>query len=154
MSFDVATYSPSDIILTFGGYTIAGWDRITITKTLPSFRQVNGIRGKNTRIRVNNSAATIEIDLVNTSDTNTVFTEIVKQDEMLGGARLVVTVKDLLGSEVFSTEEGYIEAPATRTYEAEAGIRSWKINCLSSGTGIGSGSPLGSLIDNVTRLFS
>lgn len=153
MSFDVKTYSPSDVLLTFGGYVIEGWDRIVITRTLPSFKQVNGIRGKNTRIRLNNTSATIDIDLVSTSNTNAVFTEIVKQDEMYGGARLVITVKDLLGGEVFSTEEGYLEAPATRTYEAEASVRPWKINCLTSGTGVGAGSPLGSLIDKVTSLF-
>lgn len=155
MSFDVKTYSPSDIIITFGGYLVVGWDSIIITRTIPAFKQVNGIRGKNTRVRINNTAATVEINLVASSDTNAVFSEIVKQDELFGGARIVAMIKDPLGSELFSTEEGYLESPATKNYESESGNRTWRLNCLSSRTtDTGNGSPLGSLIDNVTSLFS
>lgn len=129
---EVVTYSPSDVTITFGGYTLQGWDSISIRRQLPSFRQVNGIRGKNSRIRVRNTAAEILIELPQTSEANYVFQKIVELDEQIGTGRIAITVKDALGSEVFSSSDAFIEGPADRQYNDSISGRTWKINCLTS----------------------
>lgn len=153
MAFDVKTYSPSDVIITFGGASVSGWEKITITRTIPSFKMVEGIRGKNTRIKLNNSAATVDIELTQTSDMNSVFSQIVAQDERTGTGRIEITIRDVMGGEIFSSMQGYLEAPATKTYEGEISSRTWKLVCLSSSSEQGSGWSLGSLVDKVTSLF-
>lgn len=148
---NVQTYSPSMVSLTFGGYIAKGWDRIAISRTLPSFRQVNGIRGKNTRTRVQNTAATITISVPHTSELNHIFSEVVRLDEQFGTAKINIMVKDILGTDIFKSEDAYIEKPSDISFDADVSDREWTINCLSSSTGRGEGWGAVSLFESIFR---
>jgi|SRR5690606_30697011 len=129
---EVATYSASEVTITFGGYILQNWDKVNIRRTIPSFRQINGIRGKNSRVRTNNTAAEIQIDLPQTSDANYIFQKIVELDEQSGNARLSITIKDSLGSEVFSSDDSFVTGYADREYGSDISGRRWVISCMSS----------------------
>lgn len=129
---EIKTYSPKMVAITFGGTLVEGWDTVKITRQSQSFKQVNGIRGKNTRVALKNTAATVEITVPQTSDINTIFSQIVAIDEATGAARIDITIKDTLGTEVFKSSEAYLVAPADRSYESSSTGRSWTLNCLSS----------------------
>lgn len=139
--------------MTFGGYRVEGWERISIRHLQPSFRLVEGIRGKNTRVRINNTAAEIEIALTQTSPTNNIFSQIVEADEQYGTGRIELTIKDVLTGESFQSTEAYLERPADKTFDADVTERVWKIVCLSSKSSMGTGGALGSLVDKISSFF-
>ncbi|MCK9530500.1 MAG: hypothetical protein M0R77_08065 [Gammaproteobacteria bacterium] len=153
MSQDVREYSPSEVVMTFGGAIVEGWERLSIRRMHPSFRIVEGIRGKNTRVRIGNSAAEIDITLSQTSPTNLIFSQIVTLDEAYGTGRIEITLKDVLTGEVFQSTEAFLERPADKEFEAESSERVWKMYCLSSDMTMGSGGNWGSLVDRITSLF-
>ena len=149
----VQTYSPEEVILTFGGHVVRGWDTITISRDKPSFRKVHGIRGKNTRVRVGNTAAEITLEVPQTSFINAVFEDIVRIDEQYGTGRIVLLIKDNLGTDIFSSQDAYLERPADLTYDTEISTRQWKIECLSSGTDQGVGWGVASFIGGLADRF-
>ena len=128
----VKVYSPSSIVFTFGGVTVEGWESIQVEKDYPDFKLIPGIRGKNSRVRSKNTAATVTIELTQTSIFNEVFSTILKYDRIQGGMRIQFILRDLLGKEVFTSDEAFIVSDATRSYGAEIGTRLWTISCLSS----------------------
>jgi len=128
----VRSYSPNDVTLTFGGYVLTNWDSIEVKRLQPSFKMVRGIRGKNTRIRTQNTAAEITITVPTTSITNVVLSEIVEQDEILGTGRIIVSIKDVSGMEVFNTPDAFIEGQAVRSYSSDMSTRVWTLQCMTS----------------------
>jgi len=106
--FTVATYSPKDVILNIGGYQVSGWMSIAISRNSRGFTVVKGIRGKNTRVRNQDTSATLIVSLMASSQANDVFSYIHELDMQEGTGRLSLTLKDISGSSVFSTNEGYI----------------------------------------------
>lgn len=145
----VQTYSPEEVVMTFGGYIVRGWDTIAISRDKPSFKTVHGIRGKNTRVRVGNTAAEITVDVPQTSFLNAVFEDIVRLDEEYGTGRIVLLIKDNLGTDIFQSQDAYIERPANLTFDTEISTRSWKINCLSTQGDKGVGWGVVSFIDSL-----
>jgi hypothetical protein len=143
----VVTYSPAAVSCTFGGIILEGWDSISITKDVPDFKTIMGIRGKNTRVASKNSAATIQVELVQSSYINEVFGAILKADRNRGDMRIQILIKDILGSEIFVSDDTYVEGAAEREYSADMGTRRWVLKCLSSresdsGSSVLPGSPL------------
>lgn len=137
--FSVSTYSPSDVALIVGGYTLAGWDRITIVRRTDSFKPIYGIRGKHTRVRMGGkdareSSAFITIVLSQESQTNDVLSDIHRQDIEQGTARIALTLKDSSGSSVFSSDEAYITNFAAAEFSNDFGTREWRIFCQTTET--------------------
>ena len=128
----IRTYAPENVFLTFGGAVVEGWNSMTVTRQVPVFRSVKGIRGKNTRVRDTNSASTIEIICDATSMTNQIFQMIVEADTVSGAGRIELTLTDNSGFEVFYSGEAFITGPAERGYGSEVGDRKWTIECLNS----------------------
>lgn len=145
----VQTYSPSKVVLTFGGYVASGWDTISIKRESPSFKVVRGIRGKNSRVRTNNTAASVTISVPQTSMLNAVLHQVVKKDEEFGTGKLEIMIKDTMGTEIFRSGEGFVEAPADTTYDTEITNREWTIHCLSSNYDNGEGWGVMSLINSI-----
>ena len=143
----VMTYSPSDVIITFGGYVLENWDSVSVKRSSPSFKIVKGIRGKNTRVRTQNTSAELTLTLPITSVANAVLGEIVYKDELYGTGRLSITIKDVQGFEVFYSSEAYVEKPADKEYGPEMSSRAWTIHCLSSGDTMSDNTILSSIFD-------
>lgn len=137
--FSVSTYSPSDVALVIGGYTLAGWDRISIVRRTDNFKPIYGIRGKHTRVRMGGkdareSSAFITIVLSQESQTNDVLSDIHRQDIEQGTARIALTLKDSSGSSVFSSDEAYITNFAAAEFSNDFGTREWRIFCQTTET--------------------
>lgn len=137
--FSVSTYSPSDVALVIGGYTLAGWDRISIVRRTDNFKPIYGIRGKHTRVRMGGkdareSSAFITIVLSQESQTNDALSDIHRQDIEKGTARIALTLKDSSGSSVFSSDEAYITNFAAAEFSNDFGTREWRIFCQTTET--------------------
>lgn len=131
-SFTVNTYSPKDVSISFGGYPLAGWDSITISRNAPSFVTVRGIRGKHTRIPSGDTSATITVSILQTSPSNDVLSEVHALDLQYGTGRLALTLKDSSGKSVFSSDEGYIVAYPEVVFSGGFEYRSWTIYCQTT----------------------
>jgi len=154
MFYDVKTYAPDEVFLTFGGATVEGWESITVRRSSSEFKTVKGIRGKNTRISDPNTHSTIEIACHQTSMTNQILTRVVELDVNTQGVRLEVSLKDSSGWEVFSSEEAYVLRSADRGYRVDMGTRLWTIECLNSRWGDEGGEGLlSSIFDSVSSIF-
>lgn len=127
----VETYSPSDVILTFGGYVLSNWDEIAVETNGPAFKIVRGIRGKSTRVRTMNRSATLTITLPVTSTANAVLDTICQMDQESGNGRIELTLRDVGGTEVFSSADAFVEAPAARRYGKDSQTRTWTVQCMS-----------------------
>ncbi len=128
---DVFTYRPGEVTLSVCGYVVEGWQNISVALHTSAFKQVRGIRGKNTRVRMKDTSGHIRITLNQTSITNNVFSELVQLDSKTGTARLEVVLKDNSGSSLFSSVNAYIEGFSDGNFSASQGERSWTILCDS-----------------------
>lgn len=137
----INTYAPSDVDLLIDGYKITAWESIKIKRDVPSYTFVKGIRGKNTRIRTFNTSAILEISLLQTSQTNDIFSEIHKQDIAADDidrattadcARLVVSLKDKSGTSAFQSEDAYIVGYPELDFAQDFSTRTWAIQCLTT----------------------
>lgn len=132
MSFNVNTYSPSDVTLAFGGYPLTDWNTISLVKNTAGYTAVKGIRGKNTRYRNTDTSATISFSCLQTGEANDIMSEIHRIDLQNGNARISLTLKDGSGSSVFHSSEAFITDFPETTFSGDFEYRIWTIYCLSS----------------------
>lgn len=152
----VSTYSAQDVKVIIGGYTVVGWDNITIARRTSGFKTIPGIRGKHTRSSTRDTSATLTISLVQSSPTNDMFSNIHGLDLIQGTGRLELLVKDNSGRSLFSSNEGYIVGYPETTYAAEIELRTWTIFCQTTGSYVvgGNTKPETTIADALTGAVS
>lgn len=126
---EVLTYVPSNVSLIVGGYQIQGWTSISLERNSPAFKQIRGIRGKNTRIRMHDHSCTLTIECPHTELLNDVFSMVVQADRANGTARLEIALMESTGTSFFATSKAYIvgEPPLVRTSDIST-VR-WTLVC-------------------------
>lgn len=129
---DVLTYSPGQVVVSICGYIVDGWSNISVAFNSPVFRQVRGIRGKNTRIRNKDTSATVRISLIQSSVANDVLTNLLSEDRNSGASRLDITIKDNSGTGLFASSTAYIEGFPEMGYSASQSERVWTVLCDAS----------------------
>ena len=129
----VYTYSPQEVQLTFGGYTITGWQNLTITRSVDAFKPVRGIRGKHTRVRSIDTSCTITVTILQTSMSNDVLCRIHDLDLEYGSGRIELLLKDMGGTGVFSSAEAYVLGYPEVVYSGEFEYRQWRLFCQNTG---------------------
>ena len=130
----VFTYSPKEVQLTFGGYTVTGWQSISIARSVDAFKPIRGIRGKHTRVRNADTSCMITIPLLQTSMSNDVLSKIHELDITNGTGRIELTLSDISGTSVFNSVEAYIVGYPEVVYSGEFEYRQWRIFCQTTGS--------------------
>jgi len=154
---EVYTYSPQDVKLVICGYIVEDWVRISIDRNSPVFRQIRGIRGKNTRVKNRDTSAVIALEALMVGQVNDVLSEIVLQDSILNTGRLEVGLIDTSGRSVFTTVESFVEGYPSVTFSADIETRTWRIMCNSTDGAYvvgGNSKPITSLFDSALELFN
>lgn len=156
MSFSVNCYSPTDVTLAFGGYVLTGWNTINIQRVYAGMTAVDGINGKNTRVRNNNTAAVINFSCLQTGEANDILSQIHALDLQTGSARISLTLKDLSGSSIFTSSEAYILQYPEVVFSDSFEYRVWQIRCNTSDGWIIGGNlrPSTSLFDSALSTIS
>lgn len=149
----VNTYSASDIVLSFGGYTVVGWDEISVRRDTAQSNFIRGIRGKNTRIINPNTSSVISVVCPQTSAAHAVFSQIVAGDLSTGGnGRMQINLKDINGGLVLSSNEAYVTGYPDVSYKNSIENYTWLIQCYAvRSSGLESQSPTSSLITGVLK---
>jgi hypothetical protein len=154
----VLTYVPSEVRIIINGYIMTDIVSVNVEWGSASFGMVKGIRGRNTRRQSLDSSATLSLEILQTSTSNDVLTELLVSDLSLQSSRLQVSIKDTSGSTDISSDEAYISSFPTVTFNDALNSRTWVIQMLETSASVkGNAKPLpdifnsaGSFIDNVT----
>lgn len=139
---DVLTYAPETVGLMISGWRVEGWTEINVSRNSPSFKQIRGIRGKNTRTRIKDTSATLTIKTYQTELANEIFALIHDSDVKQGTARLEITLTEQSGSSFFSTSSGYILGSAELNYSGDLQEVVWTVACDESKIFVGSAKKL------------
>lgn len=158
MTFNVTTYSPKDVILTMAGYQVIGWTSISVQSPQGIFLPIKGIRGKHTRVPIEDASATISIALSQTSPSNDVFSRIAQLDSEFETGCIDLLLKDRSGRTVFESHEAYITANPNITFTDTIEERVWTMFCQKTLTNIGgntrpSTSLFDSVVDRISNIF-
>ena len=152
MSFEVFTYSPTEVYLTLPGHTVSGWMNISIERSAKMFITKRGIRGKHTRVLNKDTSATITVSLLQVSPTNDVFNRILELDEQYGTGRIELQLADKSGSSVFKSNEAYITGYPAEKFSDGFEQRVWEIFCQSTEWATrGNSKPQQSVVRDVLR---
>lgn len=131
MASDVLTYSPSDVNIVLCGYTLTGIDSVTLKWKSRPFTVHRGIRGQHTRVYNPDLQATIVLDVLQTSITNDILTNILIQDRRVKSGRLELAVNDTGGTTNYQSTDCFLAAyPDVKHYNGLE-LRTWEIEVLS-----------------------
>lgn len=137
-------YTSNQIVATFAGIPIQSGrsgegDFIKIERVNPAFSEKVGADGEVARSRSNDKRTKVTVTLMQTSDTNALFSAIFALDENApGGAGVgAFEVQDLGGTSLHFAAEAWIVKPADATYAAEVGTRVWEFMCAAMNQVIG-----------------
>lgn len=145
----INTYSAVDVILSFGGYTLVGWDNISVKRDTTQSNFIRGIRNKNTRVINPNTSAIISISCPQTSACHDIFSQIAEMDRMTGGnGRIELTLQDLNGGNIITSNESYLVGYPDVTYSNSIENYTWSIQCYyTDSPSVSTRSPQSSLFD-------
>lgn len=151
---EVLTYVPSNVSLIVGGYQIQGWTSISLERNSPAFKQIRGIRGKNTRTRMHDYSCTLTIECPHTELLNDILSMVVQADRANGTARLEIALMESTGTSFFTTSTAYIvsEPPLVRT--ADVSTVRWTLICEDCQLFVGSAknAAVGAIEGGIARL--
>lgn len=131
MANDILTYSPADVNIVLCGYTLTGVSSITLRWKSRPFTVHKGIRGQHTRVYNSDLQATIVLDILQTSITNDILTDILVQDRRLKSGRLELQVKDVGGTTAYQTTDCFLAAYPDVKHHNGLELRTWEIEVLS-----------------------
>lgn len=124
---EVLTYVPENVVLLISGYQIEGWDSIRVARNSPAFRQIRGIRQKNTRVRMKDTSTTITLEVPQTGLVNEVLSKCLEADIKTGSVRLEISLKEITGSSFFNTTTAYILAYPELNYKGTLSTNTWTL---------------------------
>lgn len=131
MAGDILTYAPSTVTLVLCGYVLTGVVSISLKWNSSPFTVKRGIRGQHTRIGTRDRQSTCTIEVLQTSITNDILSEILEQDTRNYSGRLEFSVKDASGTTQWATTQCFLRAWPDATYGTELETRKWDIEVLS-----------------------
>lgn len=128
----VLTYSPSDVVINISGFTVTGVVSASIEWNTETFKTIRGIRGANTRVQSLDTGATLTIELLQTSLSNDVLSDLFTLDKSYQSSRLQVYLKDNSGRTEVSSSEAFVSNLPPVSFSNNLETRVWKIQMLET----------------------
>lgn len=128
----VYTYDPSKVEIRLAGYRLTGIVAISVERESPTFKVVKGLKGTSARVRNPDTGVTVTLTIQQQSNSNSLLSQIHRDDIQYGTGRLELVVADLGGETVIDSDEAFVESYANVDFQEEAGTRSWILRCLST----------------------
>lgn len=121
------TYSPRDVSVVIGKYTIDVFQSVTVAQAEDRVSHKAAATGEVTRTISHNPIGTITLVLPQTTPKNSTLQSIHNQimDGYKRGLFATVTIKDKLGDSVHILKEASIKKSADAAYEKDASDRTW-----------------------------
>ena len=130
----VKTYAPCRMIITVRGRPIDGFsegDLVTITPDSDKFTKKVGATGEVARAANCTDAGKIKFTLLQTSDANDYFTELLLNDSrsVTGEDIVSITIEDTNGSSIYAVAEAWLIKWPEAAYKNEVENREWEFDC-------------------------
>lgn len=144
----LSTYFPEAVSIVLGNDNfshivsgVAEGTFITIARETPATQLVIGGDMSAMRVRRKNRASTVTVTLMQGSDSNDVFSQILKNDEdaMNNDWLFHLTIKDGSGRSVFFSPQAYIANMPDISFGTEGDNREWVIQCIDLDSHVGGG---------------
>ena len=130
MSSKIKTYNPKEVVISAGPHIVTGIaddSFVTIEANGDGITKKVGCDGEIVRAVSPDGNYKVKIALLQTSDSNTYFSQKVDQDRETGDGMFPLLIKDLKGGLVFSTEAAWCTKKAAVTRGKESNNREWEI---------------------------
>jgi hypothetical protein len=131
MAGDILTYAPSTVTLVLCGYVLTGVVSVSLQWKSTPFTVRRGIRGQHTRTGSKDRQSTVTIEVLQTSITNDILSEILEQDTRNYSGRLEFSVKDSSGTTQWATTQCFLRAWPDAAFSGEIQTRKWDVEILS-----------------------
>lgn len=122
------TYDPKQVVLIVGGVQITGFADgtfITVRRNSDAWSLQMGVDGEGTRSKSNDKSGQIEVQLMQSSQSNGYLSNLALADELSNGGIVPAMVKDNGGSSLHAAEQIYVKKTPDADYAREAGPRVW-----------------------------
>ena len=127
----VKDYDPRQVSIYLGGHTASGFADgtfVSISRNNPMFAVVSGASGEEVRSKSNDTTGTIELTVMQTSETNDYLTAKMLSDEgPLAAGKFSFMLIDGTGRTLVLATECWVEQPPTVEYGKEVGERTWRL---------------------------
>ncbi len=130
MSSKIKTYNPKEVVISAGPHIVTGVaddSFVTIEANGDGITKKVGCYGEVVRAVSPDGTYKVKIALLQTSDSNTYFSQKVDQDRETGDGMFPLLIKDLKGGLVFSAEAAWCTKKAAATRGKESNNREWEI---------------------------
>lgn len=145
----VSTHVPTATVCLISGYELEGWNRITVARNAPVFRQIRGIRGKNTRVNIKDTSAVITFDVYQTEVANSVFSTALRLDSTYRSIRFEITLKNSSTLSLFTTTNAYVLGYPELVMDGDLAVNRWQLACETSMLHVaGATSPTPGIVEN------
>ena len=131
MSKKIKTYNPKEVIVSCGTHIIDGYaddSFISIEQNGDGITKKVGCDGEIARAISPDNTYKVKITLLQTSDSNSFFSDMVDLDRDTGNGLFPILIKDLKGGLVFSTEAAWVTKKASATRGKDTNNREWEID--------------------------
>ena len=131
MSSKIKTYNPKEVVISAGPHIVTGIaddSFVTIEANGDGITKKVGCDGEIVRAVSPDGTYKVKIALLQTSDSNTYFSQKVDQDRETGDGMFPLLIKDLKGGLLYSSEEAWITKDATRTRGKDTNNNEWEFD--------------------------
>lgn len=129
-------YSPEDVSISIAGaITLSGFVEgtfITITRDNPLFQTHESSDGVVSRVKRNSKTFTVNITLMNTSESNDILSRMSLLDHSTSIVKFPLFIKDSLGGTVFFAGSSWIENTPSTAYSIDITDRQWSLKCTQA----------------------
>lgn len=130
---EVKTYNPKKVTMACGNHMVRGYAEdsfVTIEPVGEGVSSQSGADGEVVRSVDPDSRFTVKIVVQQTSSTNDFLKKMRKKDKKDGTGAFPLTIKDLMGGDVFSAEHAWVKNDAAWGRGKAATDREWEIECV------------------------
>lgn len=128
------TYDPAQVVVTLGPYLLSGFAEgtfIKVSRDEDAFSKKTGVDGETARARNKNRAGSVEVTLLQSSQSNDTLSQIAQADEVGGQGVYPLMIKDLLGTTLVSAPFAWVKKLADVEDGKEIVDRAWTLDCAS-----------------------
>lgn len=139
----VATYDPSEVVITISGVPMSGFSDGTfleIDRNEPTWNTVVGADGLVTRGKTNNFSGTLTLTLKQSSPSNDVLSGLMALDEANNTGVFPILVKDLSGNSIYFAGQAWITQYANSSFDKAITDRQWVMTLAQADIFVGSNS--------------
>ena len=131
MSSRIRTYNPKEVTIACGSHIVSGFaddSFVTIEASGDGITKKVGCDGEIVRAVSPDNTYKVKISLLQTSDSNSFFSQKADQDRDTGEGMFPVLIKDLKGGQVYSTEAAWVIKKPSLVRGKDSNNREWELD--------------------------